>query len=209
MKKYFLDSQCFSQLKQSIHTSECLPRLVVRGSVPQSQKELTHAGPSPPTQDTPESCGWLRFTRKSLNNNKATRYVQERYWCHCQRMTAVPTVPLAPLEKHFSNSTLVGGQATFSPGLKACDVMGSPPQWQWRRSITTVRSVFRDELCASLYPKGSIMLMSYKITFCCCWKVRRGYKDWHLEPRSCTAVSFQGLIRCHQSRFKDLLVAAA
>lgn len=38
------------------------------------------------------------------------------------------------------------------------------------------------------------MLMSYKITFCCCWKVKRGYQFLYIELGSIAAVSYQGLI---------------
>lgn len=60
--------------------------------------------------------------------------------------------------------------------------------------LSSVCPVFWNGLNLSFYWKGSIMLMSYKTTFCCSWKVKRGYQFLYIELGSIAAVSCQGLI---------------
>lgn len=89
---------------------------------------------------------------------------------------------LAPLEKNISPLKWISQTCkVWENGTILISVKSIWYEWGLQHGtdsnkLSTVCSVFWNGLNLSFYWKGSIMLMSYKFTFGCCSKVKRGYQ---------------------------------
>lgn len=101
-------------------------------------------------------------------------------------------------KEHFSSQMNFTDRKVWGNGTILISVKSIWYKWGLQHGtdcnkLPSVCSVFWNGLNLSFYC-CSIMLMSYKITFCCCWKVKREYQFLYIELGSISAVSCQGLI---------------